>query len=156
MEGRLNMIQRLIPINPWRWACLLFVVLMCTACSRSDDLLVVTGPTMGTSYTIKVRNSAFDEPALKEEVDHELARLNAIFSTYDPGSELSQLNSSSTGENLQVSDELMGVLATSREIYQLSNGAFDVTVGSLVNLWGFGPDGPRSDVPAAEEIKSLL
>ena len=149
------MIQRLIPINPWRWGYLFLVVLWCTACGRTDDLLVVTGPTMGTRYTIKVVNSLLSEPSLKIEIDRELDRLNSVFSTYDPGSELSRLNISPAGENLPISDELMSVLTTSQEIYTLSDGAFDVTVGPLVNLWGFGPDGPRNDIPDADDIKSL-
>jgi thiamine biosynthesis lipoprotein len=50
----------------------------------------------------------------------------------------------------------MKVLSLSSEIHHLSGGAFDPTVGPLVNLWGFGPSGPRNGVPADEEISQAM
>ncbi len=105
---------------------------------------------MGTSYAIKYVGD--EVQGLSAEIEQELVRLNKIFSTYDPASEISTLNNSSVGEQMEVSDELAAVLMTSRKIHELSGGAFDITIGPLVNTWGFGPDGPRHGVPAEEKI----
>lgn len=63
-------------------------------------------------------------------------QLNDVLSDYDSDSELSRLSQSS-GENreVRVSDDLWRVLSKSQEISAKSDGAFDITVGPLVNLW---------------------
>jgi FAD:protein FMN transferase len=63
-------------------------------------------------------------------------QLNAILSDYDSDSELSRLSQSS-GQDLEVkvSDDLWNVLTASQEIARASEGAFDITVGPVVNLW---------------------
>ncbi len=73
-----------------------------------------------------------------------------VFSTYAAESELSNLNRQPVGIPLAVSGELFDVLLLAREISALSRGAFDPTVGELVQAWGFGPGHPR--VPAPEEV----
>src|SRR5690606_39047517 len=67
-------------------------------------------------------------------------------------SELSRLNQSDT--LIFESPYLLPVLKESRMVYEMTEGAFDPTVGPLVNVWGFGPEGPQSS--DSLEIKSLL
>jgi len=63
-------------------------------------------------------------------------QLNAILSDYDSDSELSRLSQSSgQGVEFRLSDDLWNVLSASQEISRNSDGAFDITVGPLVNLW---------------------
>ena len=114
----------------------------------------ISGKTMGTTYHIKVVSDEIDPGTLKMAIDEQLIQLNQVFSTYIPDSELSLMNRSA-GE-IQVSSELMKVLSLSSEIHNLSEGAFDPTVGPLVNLWGFGPSGPRNGVPNDEEIGQAM
>ncbi|HIJ35532.1 MAG TPA: FAD:protein FMN transferase, partial [Gammaproteobacteria bacterium] len=99
---------------------------------RRDSAVEISGETMGTTYHIKIVSDEIDSGTLKIDIDERLVQLNQVFSTYIPDSELSLLN---RGEgDIQVSRQLMKVLSLSSEIHHLSGGAFDPTVGSLVNL----------------------
>ena len=135
----------------------LFVALMLGSCTMgSDQMTVIHGSTMGTTYTIKVVDTELGEETLKVRVDDELQRLNQTFSTYIEDSELSMLNRAISGVQIELSADLMAVLTMSRDLYQQSHGAFDVTVGPLVNLWGFGPAGPGNGIPGAASIRERL
>ena len=94
-----------------------------------------TGEAMGTAYSIQA-----DCPGSlpHERIDAELARINALMSTYDPDSELSRFNRSSPGVALPVSPELVEVVAAAFVVAEQTQGAFDATVAPLVALWGFG------------------
>ncbi len=144
---------------------LLFVLLsalLVAGCSEPQpEVLTLSGPTMGTQYHISWINPEQDvtpADALRDMVNSRLKQLNAVFSTYDPESELSILNKKSaqlTGRWIPVSPELMSVLKDAAFVNGFSLGRFDVTVGPLVNLWGFGPQ-PHDTVPTEEDIKALL
>lgn len=122
----------------------------------SPDMLEIRGPTMGTSYSVKVVGGNQDSGLLENAINAELRRLNHIFSTYENDSELTLFNQAPTHSNIDLSAELAEVLTISREIWTLSNGAFDVTVGPLVNLWGFGPAGPITVLPERSQIEGIL
>ena len=114
----------------------------------------LTGRTMGTAYSVKYRPApGAPAPAdLQAEVDRLLAQINRILSTYDPDSELSRFNRARTTDPVAISPALHTVLRTALLVGEQSQGAFDVTVGPLVNLWGFGPD-PRNDrIPAPADL----
>ena len=108
-----------------------------------DDILQVSGLTMGTSYQVQVvdmpvgiaaKDFAVDISELLKQLDTE------IFSTYVGNSELSRFNRHGLNIPFVASSAMIEVLLIAQEISVLSGGAFDVTVGPLVNLWGFGPD----------------
>ena len=73
-------------------------------------------------------------------------------STYVDGSELSRFNAQSDTDWFAVSSDLATVVEVALELGAKTHGAFDVTVGPLVNLWGFGADGPRNDAPSPLEV----
>jgi len=101
--------------------------------------LRLSGPTMGTTYNITYLDD--QDRDLKPSIDSLLEVFNQSLSTYIPDSELSKFNSGDTLDyNLPY---LYPVLEASKEIYENTNGAFDPTVGPLVNIWGFGPGGPE-------------
>ena len=109
---------------------------------------------MGTGYTIKyVVASDFNQTSgqVKEQVDQLLIDINQEMSTYISDSEISQLNQNPSSTWVHLSPRLFTVLVAAESIYQLSDGAFDVTIGPLVNLWGFGPDS-KSVVPNQIQI----
>lgn len=119
----------------------------------------LTGPTMGTVYTVKYLAPArtVGEGPARKAVEQILTRLTREFSTYDPASKLSQLNAAAAQEWLPVSPEMVEVMRTALELNQLSGGAFDMTVGPLMALWGFGSTLPKQDrVPDEAEIKAAL
>lgn len=135
------------------------------ACSESTPSLVVNkvaGNTMGTTYHIswvaeKDGNKSNDPESLKEAVDLRLKQINAIMSTYDTSSELSLINQSSeSNQNVEITAELADVLSVSRYVYEHSDGLFDVTVGPLVNAWGFGPTPDIHNELNDEAIADLL
>lgn len=105
---------------------------------------------MGTTYSIKATlkpDQQVDEKAIKMAVDRRLAQVNHTMSTYDPTSELSQFNQSTSNEPIPVSTEFAYVIDEAIRLAEISDGALDVTVGPLVNLWGFGPEGRPNKVP---------
>ena len=128
------------------FALALFVAL--TSCSQGS-FETVQGQTMGTYYRVQA-----DCPAreVRAPIAALLTELNAILSTYLESSELSRLNRAPVDQWLPVSAELYEVLEASLELSAASDGAFDVTVGPLVNLWGFGPD-DRQGLPEAHELR---
>ncbi len=104
------------------------------------------GQTMGTQYSIKFRHPFTSEmtATIQKKVEAILERINRSMSTYDPASELSRFNQQRTTSQVAASPELLVVLDAALKIGRKSEGAFDIMIGPLVNLWGFGP-GFRSD-----------
>ncbi|MBX3334352.1 MAG: FAD:protein FMN transferase [Nitrospira sp.] len=116
--------------------------------------LHMSGRTMGTTYSVKYR-PAPDTPSLKAmqtEVDALLAEINHTMSTYEPESELSRFNHLRTTDWVPASASLRAVLNAALEIGTQSEGAFDITVGPLVNLWGFGPEVHPDRIPLETDI----
>jgi thiamine biosynthesis lipoprotein len=116
--------------------------------------LHMSGRTMGTTYNVKYRPT-HDTPSLKAmqiEVDALLAEINHTMSTYDPESELSRFNRLRTTDWVSASAPLRDVLKAALEIGAQSEGAFDITVGPLVNLWGFGPEVHPDRIPLETDI----
>ena len=111
------------------------------------------GATMGTTYTLKVVGSgisAEEQHRIHDVVDARLQAINGMMSTYDPNSEISRFNQWTAPEPFAVSADLMAVLTRAERISNESDGAFDVTVGRLVDLWGFGPTERYRDHPPTD------
>lgn len=122
------------------------------------SLLQFSGSTMGTTYTVKAVQvpESIDSAALQTQVEDILAEVNGQMSTYDANSELSRFNQSETTDWVTVSPELAQVVQQALRISRLSRGAFDVTVGPLVNLWGFGPEMSADELPAKAALEAAL
>jgi thiamine biosynthesis lipoprotein len=93
-------------------------------------------PCMGTVFTIEVY--AESEDAIQPTIEKAWKRaheLDAIFSDYNPGSEVSILMRESEGKPIPVSPELFGLLEESQKLHQLTDGDFDITLGPLKRLW---------------------
>lgn len=139
-----------------RAACLLLLVVGCSP--NHSAPVELTGRTMGTTYSVKLIASGadFSTASLQKQVDERLVEINQQMSTYIPDSELSRFNQSPAGNWFPVSQALADVVARAKEISEQSDGAFDVTVGPLVNLWSFGPDNRPEKVPSDEAIAAAL
>ena len=118
----------------------------------APDYAQLGGATMGTYYSVSYRATAACQPA-QAALAAELERINGLMSTYQADSELSQFNRSATLTKQPVSDDLLHVLRAAGRVHDETGGAFDVTVGPLVNLWGFGPE-RVSDTPAAADLSA--
>lgn len=134
-------------------------VLFLTACGESIRYsFTLEGPIMGTFYHIKVidPDKRLDQEKLKQDVTQRLTYLNQQFSTYFDDSGLMQFNAAPVNEAVPLSAELFHVLLQSLEVSWLSNGAFDVTVGPLVELWGFGRRESGDMLPSDKLIDNTL
>ncbi len=102
-----------------------------------------TGETMGTTWSVRlVAPPALDRAAFQSAIEDELAQIIALFSHWDPRSELSRLNAAPPGF-WAVSEPFWVLLNAAMDLADDTNGAVDPALGALVDLWGFGPPGPR-------------
>jgi thiamine biosynthesis lipoprotein len=146
-----------------RW--LLIVAIGLSGCDKAptpEPLLELSGSTMGTSYHIKLvaQSPGLPETAsiedLQSRIDQRLATINGMMSTYRPDSDLSLFNASDQTDWIPVPAPLIGVVETAQTISVMSKGMFDVTVGPLVELWGFGPGERTTQPPDTEQIEKAL
>jgi thiamine biosynthesis lipoprotein len=124
----------------------------------APDVLILDGRTMGTTYEIRISGNGLDE-ALRGRVEKETAdRLGQVdlwMSNWNPASEISRFNAHRGTDPVAVSRETAEIVAYSLELNEISDGAFDITVGPLVARWGFG-NGARVDgPPSPEEIEAI-
>jgi len=134
------------------------LALLAASCSsQNEEPHFFSGQIMGTTYQVTVvADGAPLSDDLGESIKAVLVDIDGKMSTYKPESELSRLNRAPLDEPLSVSAELMDVLALAMDIHRDSNGAFDPSVGPLVDLWGFGPSIHEDRVPSADGIAERL
>jgi thiamine biosynthesis lipoprotein len=119
-------------------------------------IIAVGGRTMGTTWSVKLialpPNKSRQQ--LQDEVAALLRRLDDDLSDYKPDSALSRFNRSRGDDWFGVPADLAEVTAASLRASEETNGAFDITVAPLVELWGFGPSGVGKEhhVPTDAEI----
>ena len=134
-------------------------LLACQQPAQEPRLHTLSGPTMGTSYTVKVVARDLDDErqaVLQELIQSRLDEVNSKMSHYLDDSELTQFNRWQSVEPFKVSPATFEVLNQALRVSQLSGGAFDVTIGPLVDAWGFGPPGRPTDPPDQKVIDQLL
>lgn len=137
-----------------KWLVAFASLLILAGCEQPADQIHLSGPTMGTSYNIKyIEQDGIPTPkALQTEIDRLLEEVNDQMSTYREDSELSRFNQHQTSEPFEVSAQTATVVKEAVRLNGLTLGALDVTVGPLVNLWGFGPEARPDVVPSDEEL----
>jgi thiamine biosynthesis lipoprotein ApbE/Na+-translocating ferredoxin:NAD+ oxidoreductase RnfG subunit len=122
--------------------------------SRSQPALA--GDAFGTTWSVKLRDAPTDLGTLRDDIATELERVESRFSHWRAESETSQFNSSSTTLELEHSAEFVALVEFAQRLSRATDGAFDITIGPLVNAWGYGPSGPREGEPSADEIARRL
>ena len=119
----------------------------------------ISGETMGTTYSVKIADSAISPRtmrAMKNEIEDLLSDLNGCLSTYDSVSEISRFNSTQNTNSVEVSLDTATVARFALKVAHQTDGAFDPTVMPLVSLWGFGPEFKVQAVPSPADIKGCL
>ncbi len=116
------------------------------------------GQTMGTTFGITLVGPppSLDLSDLESAIYAELEAVELSMSTYIETSEISRFNRFGGSDWYEVSSALCSVVDTAINISRASGGAFDVTVGAIVNIWGFGPGIRSNTKPDQEQITSLL
>lgn len=134
----------------------LFIAACSSKTSSTAKVLRLNGHTMGTLWSVKlVLDDASAANFYWEAIQDELDNINNKMSTYQADSEISQLNRLNKAGCIEASKETLAVVASALEISKQSGGAFDITVGPLVNAWGFGPDYQDEAVPDATLLQTL-
>ncbi len=141
---------------------LLSLVISVAGCSESDRPLEppvrFEGNIFGTFYQVTIMDPLTQGESLELEAGFkaELESVDQAMSTYRDDSELIAFNEAPLEEWQPLSNELIEVLAISLSVAEASHGAFDITVGDLVNLWSFGPGARPEEVPADDVLAEQL
>ena len=140
------------------FAICLGLIAACGSTSQDDTLEQLTGGAMGTTFSIKIvaPPADVDLDGIRTEVEQILAAIEQQMSTYIADSDISRFNAQHSADWFEVSAELCAVVAEALTLSAATNGAFDVTVGPLVNLWGFGPTGQVVEPPEQSLVAVLL
>ncbi|EHD21081.1 MULTISPECIES: FAD:protein FMN transferase ApbE [Brenneria] len=135
------------------------VLCLLTACDSAPQvaaprpLLTIEGKTMGTFYSVKISGEvAESKERLQQEIDGLLEQANDEISTYRNDSTLSRFNQYRGGEPRPVSNGMADIILAAQRIGRATDGAMDITVGPLVNLWGFGPQKQPTQIPSQQQI----
>ncbi|PWV78929.1 FAD:protein FMN transferase [Halomonas sp. A11-A] len=141
---------------------LLLAGLLLAGCSERDRPLDspvrFEGGIFGSFYQVTIADSLTQgqAQALEQGILETLEAVDAAMSIYIEDSELMAFNQSPLGEWQPLSDELVEVLAISQAVAEKSDGAFDVTLGGLVNLWSFGGEARPREVPDEAALAERL
>jgi thiamine biosynthesis lipoprotein len=127
---------------------LLLIVLLIFSCKQESKNTKLSGAVFGTSYAV-IYNS---ESNFETQFDSLFYIINKSMSTYQTNSDISKLN---RNENTEVDDHFIRVYKASKHIYKSTDGAFDPTIGAVVNAWDFGPEGRIENLDSLK-IDSLM
>lgn len=120
-------------------------------CSPPSHAIILEGSTMGTFWKVKVieknnlKKNKINKNQLTKKIESLLEEMVKTFSTYEKNSLISQINNLPANRWLRISEPMYTVLSMAHTLYEISGGAYDVTVGPLVNLWGFGPQKKQAE-----------
>jgi thiamine biosynthesis lipoprotein len=150
---------KVLAVRPALLVLALSVLVLLLGCGhKAIQPITLHGSTMGTTWSVVIPSPAgLDKEPLKLEIQSSLDKLNKLMSTYLPNSELSLFNKQQSTQWLEVDQSLVKLVSTAAAISDLTQGGFDITVGPLVNLWGFGP-GKTSEnlVPDQAKLQQAL
>jgi thiamine biosynthesis lipoprotein len=128
----------------------------CGEAPEKEGPVVFAGQTMGTGYTLKVAHAEAGRRdmrlQIRDDVEGLLERINRQMSVYRRDSEISRFNESRETAWFPLSEDTAAVMETAIAVSRKTGGAFDVTVGPLVNLWGFGPEKAGKVFPDEEAV----
>jgi len=137
----------------------------CTNQKKTSNLLMeIRGLTMGTTFMVKIVKpeelKSFSPQTSKKEIRKDinniLQTINQKMSAFDQNSEISRFNRYRGTDWFRVSEDTAQVISESLKISEKSQGAFDITVGPLIDLWGFGPSQKMRKIPEIKQIELSL
>lgn len=122
--------------------------------SNAERIEVLSGPTMGSTYTIKyVYNTTTPAAdAVGVAVQNILDEVDRQMSTYRLDSDIARFNQSPANTCMPMPQPVLELAQYGYELSRSSDGAFDLTLGPLLDLWGFGPQARGKHVPSSDEI----
>jgi len=140
-----------------RWGGIVVLAGVLAGCGNGDRLERFDGPTMGSHYSIQyVRNASTPGPkAVQAEVENILAEVDRQFSTYRSDSDTERFNALPAGRCQVMPGPILELVRVGERLSSQSEGAFDLTVEPLLNLWGFGPQAREEKVPTTEALAEV-
>ena len=124
--------------------------------THATEVTVLEGKTMGTFWRASIPGiDAKRSAELKEKIQTQLDADDQLLSTYKKDSALMRFNDSQSLSPWPVSEAMADIVTTSLRIGAKTDGAMDITVGPLVNLWGFGPEQQPVQIPSQEQIDAM-
>ncbi|MCC9601721.1 FAD:protein FMN transferase [Stieleria sp. JC731] len=157
----INRTRRSLALAAFFYACVFSLQSTVVSNVRAQDvsgteIRQFNGATMGTSYMVKVIGiSDVSDDSIKLAIDAELRQVNDEMSTYIKASEISRFNDTESTDWFPVSRPFAEVVGFAQKVSKATDGAFDVTVGPLVDAWSFGPSERTQTVPSAEQIQTI-
>lgn len=137
---------------------LLLLAVGCGDTGQDTSTTRIKGQIFGTFYQVSISDELANDArrALRERVEDALERVDRQMSTYRDDSDLSRLNKAEPGEWVDLPAPVIQLLSRSRRISEATDGAFDITVGGLVNLWSFGPEARPREKPSDSALRERL
>jgi len=123
----------------------LFLILIVSCKNERPQKSFFQGQAFGTTFSIQVYS--INEIDFEKGIDSVLSKVNNSVSTYIPESDISKINNGNTA--IVVDDIFIDNFNISTEVYEITGGFFDPTIGVLRNAYGFG------DTNSTQEIDSL-
>ncbi|MBU2927518.1 FAD:protein FMN transferase [Winogradskyella psychrotolerans] len=117
------------------------LVLLFFSCQQEPKNIKLSGPVFGTSYSVQYHSE--HDVNYQKQFDSLFNVVNQSMSTYIPDSKISRINK---GEAIEVDAHFTRVFNNARQIYRATEGAFDPTIGAVVNAWDFGPEGKITNI----------
>lgn len=137
-------------------AAVLSLVVFVAGCAQDKSPRIYSGPIMGTQYRLTLAcKSDQSEEALHQGALQAMQAVNQSMSTYLPDSELSLFNQQQVTDWQSASNDLLDVVAVAKTVAEQTDGALDVTVAPLVQLWGFGPAKQQALTPKVPDVAAL-
>ncbi len=109
----------------------------------------------GFVFATYYRITTLGENTIMPQIEDIFAEVNAKMSVFQTDSEINKLNDLKANQILEISDELLFILQESKAIYEKTQGAFDPTLGTLIDLWGFGIEGKAKEL-SPHEVETAL
>ncbi|VVM97592.1 FAD:protein FMN transferase [Pseudomonas fluorescens] len=128
-----------------------------SGCGSSDSMESISGPTMGSTWSVKYLRHA-DLPAPTEvriEVEKILAEVDQQMSTYRSDSDIERFNDLPANRCQKMPEPVLELVRVGEQLSVQSEGSFDLTVEPLLNLWGFGPQAREEKVPNPEALAEV-
>ncbi|MBJ48828.1 MAG: hypothetical protein CMG59_06685 [Candidatus Marinimicrobia bacterium] len=135
-----------------------FSLILISSCTDNDYVTSYSfnGSTMGTTYTVVIKNNNEKPVSMKNDIETILAKINQEMSTYDTDSYISNFNKDISMKEFKLPSYFSQVIEKSFYYYDISKGLFDITVHPLYELWGFQTKTINASEPLPSQVLSTL
>ncbi|WP_412555722.1 FAD:protein FMN transferase [Shimia sp. MIT1388] len=136
----------------------IFMTLALAACKRGAADFLLSGQTMGTTYTVVAvePHGGLDKDDLKAAIDAALQDIDQKMSNWNPASEISQINALKANTSFPMSPDMLALMQAAQTVHEASDKQFDLTLGPLIDLWGFGAQKPTGRIPDDSAVATAM